>query len=200
MEVVALGIGVVLIGLILAVLAVAWILRSPFLWGQFQDVIADMTRENQELRVELAGNDRAIRELRRELQRAELRIDRLQQHAEDAAMHSELLAARLRALGQLDIPPTPQPPPRPDTPYSSPEPLGFASAAMSETELTQAIGTHFDIREINDLAFQLGIEPDEIEGETRPDRARALVRYMKRRKRLSELIALCRSLRPEGGS
>lgn len=199
MEVVAIGIGVVLIGLILAVLAVAWILRSPFLWGQFQDVIADMTKENQELRAELAANDRAIRELSRELQRAELRIDRLQQHAEDAAMHNELLAARLRALGQLDIPPAPQPPPRPAAPTAPPETQGPTAAALGETELTQAIGTQFDIREINDLAFQLGIEPDELEGETRQDRARALVRYVKRRKRLGELIALCRSLRPEGG-
>ena len=191
MEVVALGVGVVLVGFILAVLAVAWILRSPFLWGQFQDVIADMTQENQELREELAANGKAIRELNRELQRAELRIDRLQQHAEDAAMHSELLAARLRALGQLDIPPTPQPPPRLEPAW---EP-GQGRSGQSWLQLATQIKERFSLSEVNDLAMEMGLD-GVIQGGSLEERASSLVVKARKRERLGELVVLCRRKNP----
>lgn len=191
MEVIVVGVGVVLVGLVLAVLAVAWILRSPFLWGQFQDVIADMNRENQELRSELAANDRAIRDLRRELQRAERKIDRLEQYAEDATMHNELLAARLRALGQLDIPPAPEPPPREEPPPAAPSP-----AALTDT--SQRIVASFSIEEIDDLAMELGLS-EVIAGDSQEQRASSLALAALRRGLLEELRSIARRKRPRGG-
>ena len=56
----------------------------------------------------------------------------------------------------------------------------------------------FSLEEIDDLAFQMGVEPDELSGETKKTRARSLVSYMKDRERLEELVELLSSLRPEG--
>lgn len=192
METVIAAVVVVLIGLLLAVLAVAWIVRSPFVYGQFQDVIADMNHENQELRRELADTDGAIRELRREMQRAELQIDRLQQYAEDAAAHSELLAARLRALGHLDIPPTPQPPPRQEALPVTPRPVSDTAA------LARRVAAAYSLEEIDTLALELQLD-GALTGETLENRAASLVKAALRRGILSELVTIARRDRPRGG-
>lgn len=64
--------------------------------------------------------------------------------------------------------------------------------------LRDRIAEHYSLKEIDDLAFRLHVEPDELEGETRPDRARNLVGYMKRAGRLDELVGQCRADRPDG--
>ena len=56
----------------------------------------------------------------------------------------------------------------------------------------------FSLEEIDDLAFQMGVEPDELSGVTKKTRARSLVSYMKDRERLEELVELLGSLRPQG--
>lgn len=65
--------------------------------------------------------------------------------------------------------------------------------------LRKKIVSAFSLREIGDLAFELGISPDEVAGDTASDRARALVTYLQDRDRLGELVALCREKRPNGG-
>ena len=65
--------------------------------------------------------------------------------------------------------------------------------------LRKKIVVAFSLREIGDLAFELGIDPDEVPGETATDRARALVTYAQDRGRLDELVALCGEKRPNGG-
>jgi len=65
-------------------------------------------------------------------------------------------------------------------------------------ELMRFIGTHFDMDEITDLAYQLGIDIENVAGENKEAKARSLVRYMQRRKRLEQLRELARSLRPGG--
>lgn len=62
--------------------------------------------------------------------------------------------------------------------------------------LQQLIAERFSLEEINDLAFQLGIESDDLSGTTKRGKARALVEYLKDRERLEELIELVRSQRP----
>jgi len=59
------------------------------------------------------------------------------------------------------------------------------------------IAALFDVDEIDDLAFRLGIPPDEIEGKRRDTRARNLVLYADRRERVDDLVELVRQLRPE---
>lgn len=75
-------------------------------------------------------------------------------------------------------------------------------AALTSTDaalLAQKIDAQFDVDEVNGLAFDLGIPPDELTGGTGAARARALVLYAKRRHKGNELIALCRAERPDGG-
>ena len=62
-----------------------------------------------------------------------------------------------------------------------------------------SLAEHFDKSELVDLAFRLGVNEDELQGESAGARSRSFVRYMQRRERLDELVALARLLRPEGG-
>lgn len=64
--------------------------------------------------------------------------------------------------------------------------------------LLEFIEQHFNLAEIADLADRLGIDIENVAGESKEARARELVEYMKRRKRLKELRELVRQLRPEG--
>jgi Effector-associated domain 7 len=58
--------------------------------------------------------------------------------------------------------------------------------------LTEAFG----IEELREIAFRLGAEPEDIKGATRPEYAREMIVYFKRRGNLGDLLAKCRSLRP----
>jgi hypothetical protein len=62
--------------------------------------------------------------------------------------------------------------------------------------LHELIGTHFNLDEMTSLAFEMGIEPEEIGGETRAQRALSLIDYCTRHDLLQELVAACIRLRP----
>ena len=64
--------------------------------------------------------------------------------------------------------------------------------------LMEFIEGHFNLAEMADLADRLGIDIENVSGESKEARSRELVEYMKRRKRLKELRELVRSLRPGG--
>lgn len=194
METLGAGVGAVLAGLALAVLAVFWIVRSPGAYNQFQDVITEMSRDNQEMRAELAANDEMTRQLRRELHRAEGRVSQLEIFAEAQAAHIELLSARLRALGQLDIPPGPQPPQA-----SAPQPRGGGTWSEAEpVAVAKKIATLFDADEIYGLAFELE-EAEGMVGDTAAKRARWLVSQARHVGKYEQLKELCRRARPNGG-
>ena len=84
-------------------------------------------------------------------------------------------------------------------PTPKPSPGKRPSRAHDLAALRKKIVVAFSLREIGDLAFELGADPDEVPGETATDRARALVTYFQDRGRLEELVALCREKRPDGG-
>lgn len=194
MEALGAGVGVVLAGLALAVLAVFWIVRSPGAYNQFQDLIVEMSRDNQEMRAELAANDEMMRQLRRELHRAEARVSRLEIFAEAQTAYIELLSARLRALGQLDIPAGPQPPVT-DAPQSR------GGGTWSEAEpvaVAKKIATLFDADEVHGLAFELGMA-EGMTGDTAAKRARWLVSQARHTGKFEQLKELCRQERPNGG-
>lgn len=98
--------------------------------------------------------------------------------------YAVLLAQRLRAFTE-DVPAPPNAPPMPPPP-------------PDDRTLAAVIASLFNIDEANDLAFQLGINPDEIEGDTATERAIALVRYARRRDLILELVTTARKLRPKG--
>lgn len=84
-------------------------------------------------------------------------------------------------------------------PTPKPTPAKRPSRAHDLAALRKKIVIAFSLREIGDLAFELGADPDEVPGETATDRARVLVTYFQDRGRLEELVALCREKRPDGG-
>lgn len=84
-------------------------------------------------------------------------------------------------------------------PTPKPSPGKRPSRAHDLAALRKKIVIAFSLRDIGDLAFELGIDPDEVPGETATDRARVLVTYFQDRGRLEELVALCREKRPDGG-
>lgn len=99
--------------------------------------------------------------------------------------YSRLVAARLQAFTD-DVPPPP------------PEETMRPSVVPDRQALTQVIAALFNRDEIDDLAFRLGINPEELGGDTRGKRVRALVEYAERRGITEELVALARRLRPDG--
>lgn len=62
-------------------------------------------------------------------------------------------------------------------------------------QLFQRIDQHFNDGELRDLAFQLNVEYQDLEGSAKRDKARELVTYMQRHGRLSELISRVAALR-----
>ncbi len=67
---------------------------------------------------------------------------------------------------------------------------------MDLTELRDFITKYFDYNELRDLCFDLGIDHENLPGESKSAKARELVAYCQRRNRLDELEATCRRLRP----
>jgi hypothetical protein len=64
-------------------------------------------------------------------------------------------------------------------------------------DLKQSIYRCFNNDELNALIYDLNITEDDIHGNTRETRAKNLVEYMERRKRLPELVAKLREKRPK---
>jgi hypothetical protein len=62
--------------------------------------------------------------------------------------------------------------------------------------LRNAISAAFSLEELRGLCFELGIDFDDIRGETREAKARELVLYCQRRSRLEQLAEACARLRP----
>jgi hypothetical protein len=63
-------------------------------------------------------------------------------------------------------------------------------------ELCQNITEHFNLGELRMLCFEMGIDHENLAGETKADRARELVTYCERHGRTPELVTRCRILRP----
>jgi hypothetical protein len=70
-------------------------------------------------------------------------------------------------------------------------PLGYSRLLIAEM-MTQ----HFDLAELEMMAFDMNIDADEISGDTRDERVRSLIGYCERRLKTHELIFHCKRLRP----
>lgn len=70
------------------------------------------------------------------------------------------------------------------------------AAALPPGELVNFLDDHFNRAELNDLCARLGVDPEEIEGETRRERSTGIVGYFRRHGRLPELVRLVGELRP----
>lgn len=68
---------------------------------------------------------------------------------------------------------------------------------MSREALRRVLDDHYNIEELKDLCLTLGIDYEDIPGETQSAKARELVLYMQRRDRLAELVEQVMRERPK---
>lgn len=66
----------------------------------------------------------------------------------------------------------------------------------SRLEMVNQLETAFDVDEIDELAFDVGINGDGLSGDTRARRVRDLVATCERRRITADLIDLCKQRRP----
>lgn len=173
-------------GGMLIVLVVSRLLRGRY---RPPGAFATLVASNDELARRVRALERGREQDHLALLRLQTRLEIQTTYSRALADYSRMLADRLRALGQTDIPPIPSPPVIVDVPpVSTPD----------NRALAQILSALFSRDELDELAFQLNINAEEIGGETRGKRARALVEFAARHGMLDELIELARRLRPEG--
>jgi hypothetical protein len=64
-------------------------------------------------------------------------------------------------------------------------------------ELHRTLSTRFDEGELRTLCFGLGVEYQDLPGDGRSNKARELILYLDRRRRVPELLKLGKDLRPD---
>ena len=185
--------------LVIALSAVGALALHSFVQSHRQspDAIDEMVASNNELsrRVRALENDRERDH--GAILRMQTRLELHNSYSRALADYSRMLADRLRDLGQVDIPPAPTPPPELTEPLIL-LPILPQQPLVRDRELSMAIAALFNRDEIDDLAYRLNINYEEIGGETATRRAQSLVAYAKRHGKIEELIVLARQLRPEG--
>jgi len=65
------------------------------------------------------------------------------------------------------------------------------------TQLHQILVDRFDMEELHNLCFSLGVDFDNLRGQGKSGKARELVLYMKRHNQLNRLVARIKALRPD---
>lgn len=74
--------------------------------------------------------------------------------------------------------------------------VGLAGRDLARAQLGALLKRHFSVEEINEIAFELGIDGDDLAGDTSGERARELLLYVERNGRVMQLVALCQQKRP----
>ncbi len=77
-----------------------------------------------------------------------------------------------------------------------PEPSAITRRRTGRAALTRFIEERFNVEEIDGLAFDLGVAADQLAGDTRSARSRALVQWAADRGRLAELRRRAEEARP----
>jgi hypothetical protein len=101
--------------------------------------------------------------------------------------------AYARQLAQLLFDLDQDVPPSPDAGLS----VAVLLPAPSEKVLHKLLTDLFNLEEIDDVAFRMGINVEDLEGGVVGRRARSLVTYARRHGQLDELAGLVRQLRPD---
>jgi len=81
-------------------------------------------------------------------------------------------------------------------PSSPEEERGLVVGAVDVRALRLALSSAFDLRELRVAASDLGVDWDDIAGTTKSEKIVELISYLRRRKRVSELVNLVRRERP----
>jgi hypothetical protein len=172
--------GVVVAGLILAAIGVAWLWRT----SARPSIIERLERSMVSNQSRLDSQEAEIDDLRRQI--AELREGRIADHAllQEWITYARRLGQMLREATGQEPPPEPQAQPR--------------NITADRSQLARHIAGRFSLSEIDGLAFELGME-GQVNGDTVEARAISLVAVAQRRGLLLRLVELCRRERPNGG-
>ena len=85
-----------------------------------------------------------------------------------------------------------------DSPLSpSVEQPSAAVPAIDRVTLRQILVSNFSDNELRDLVFDMGEDYDNLPGPNKSGKARELITFAERRKRLGDLVALIQRLRPD---
>lgn len=169
----------------LAILAIIAVVTAAMAWMAHVYLPANIHKWNR-LTMELSDR---LATLENDRQRDHTEMQRLRLRLTELEIGVRVLIAQIKRLGES---------PDWDSGNTAPtEAESAETAPIDNMALHRNIAALFDADEIDDLAFRLGIPPDEIEGKRRDTRARNLVLYADRRERVDDLLELVRQLRPE---
>ena len=79
---------------------------------------------------------------------------------------------------------------------ANPLPSALALTPQRRAQLRELLARSFDLEDLRTLAFDLGLNHEDISGDTVRARTRELIAFLEKRERLSELIAWARRERP----
>lgn len=131
------------------------------------------------IRAKIQGIDKTLSELQEQLDRGYIDFGRYSRLKTDWERQKIELEAQLT--------------PTPDAPVESVSPEKIAERQKLQTALLN----HFDKEELRSLcSIHLGIEYDDLRGESRSGKIEGLIVYCERHGRTDELVKTCRRLRP----
>ena len=171
---------VVIAGALLAVLSMAWVLRT----AARPSIIERLERSMVSNQTRLDTQEGEIDDLRRQI--VELREGRIADHA----LLQEWIAYARRLATMFTEATGKEPPPEPQTQR--------CDVAADGRRLANLILARFSESEMRDLAAELGIE-GHVNGGTAAEYAGRLVTVARQRGLLLRLVELCRRDRPNGG-
>lgn len=111
---------------------------------------------------------------------------RLQAKVAELTIGVRILTAQLMGLGAS-----------PEYVPAGEEAVDMARHTPDVTAIHERLVRSYSIDEMDDLAFGLGVPPEELGEDTLSGRARALIQYMQRREQLPELLAAMNRKRPK---
>lgn len=162
--------------------------KEPSSWQDMEDRFDRQQARFDRQGVQLDAQSRRIDELQQEiddLREARAADNELLQswisYAQSWITYARELAAKFKQMTGQEAPP---------------EPMITHQATPGRASLSQFIREKFSVEEIDGLAFDLGLAPDQLPGNTRSTRARALVQWAADRGMLDELRRRVEEARP----
>lgn len=131
-----------------------------------------------------ASMEATIRALSEQVRGMHAEISRLQNKVADLTLGVGVLSSQLMGLGHL-----------PDYVPAAAE--KEADPPMDTTAIYNRLIREFDVNELDDLAYRMGVDVGELAADTKSGRARELVQYAERHGELNKLVASLSDVRPK---
>lgn len=177
----------------LVVIAVAYVRgrqTGPTAVDKLRRLVDDMAAD---MSARMDGYDQRQARDRQEMDRLHAELTDWKTYSRQQADYGRQLVALLREMGYAgEIPPAPVPP------TAAQANRGPTSGVGDDRILAIELARIFNIEELRDLEFQMGIPDGSLAEDTIAARARELVRWCRRRGRVEELRTMAAALRPEG--